>query len=210
MTHTISWGVYEPIRVFIATGSRGHLPEDLLDGAREAFCDPRYFEVRVKLHPMRYNPAGRFLSRLREEWRHWLHFDRPYWRMLGVKANGRLPKHWTFLKSRGWRDSRYVDHLVWADVLVYDATSISGMAAHIGVPIIHWLGRKQCWMYNPEAVEAKLKGVPLETAEAGDPLVLRYLAYALGRARAVTRGAKVWDRTKDALVVNNGKRYDFC
>lgn len=210
MTHTITWGVYEPIRVFIATGSRGHLPEDLLDGAREAFSDPRYFEVRVKFHPMRYNPAGRFLSRLREEWRHWVHFDRPYWRMLGVKADGRLPTHWTFLKSRGWRDKCYQQHLAWADVLVYDATSISKDAVVHGVPIIHWLGRKHCWIYNPEAVEAQLKGVPLETAEAGDPLVLRYLAYALGRTRAVTRGATVWDRTKDALVVNEGKRYDFC
>ena len=208
--HTIAWGVYEPIRVLIATGSRGHLPEDLLDGAREAFCDPRYFEVRVKLHPMRYNPAGRFLSRLREEWRHWVHFDRPYWRMLGVSAPGRLPAHWVFLISRGWRDRGYQTHLEWADVLVYDATSISTEATRQGIPIIHWLGRKQCWVYNPEAVEAKLKGVPLDTAEAGDPLVLRYLCYILGRDRALKRGAEKWDRSTDALIVKDGKRYDLC
>ena len=210
MTHTIAWGVYEPIRVFIATGSRGHLPEDLLDGAREAFGDARYFEVRVKLHPMRYNPAGRFLSRLREEWRHWVHIDRPYWRWLGVSAAGRLPHHWTFLKSRGWRDQGYQRHLEWADVVVYDATSISTAATQQDIPIIHWLGRKHCWIYNPEAVEAQLQGKPLTTAEAGDPLVLRYLAYMLGRERAVQRGAQVWNRAKDALVVKDGKRYDFC
>lgn len=208
--HTVTWGVYEPIRVLIATGSRGHLPEDLLDGAREAFSDPRYFEVRVKLHPMRYNPAGRFLSRLREEWRHWLHVDRPYWRWLGVSANGRLPKHWLFLKSRGWRDQGYAEHLAWADVVVYDATSISGEATRRGIPIIHWLGRKQCWVYNPEAVEATLQGKPLTTAEAGDPLVLRYMAYMLGRARTRLRGALPWDRTTEALIVKDGKRYDFC
>lgn len=139
-----------------------------------------------------------------------MHMDRPWWRMLGVSADGRLPAHWLFLKSRGWRDRNYLDHLHWADVLVYDATSITKEAIGCGMHIIHWLGRKQCWVYNPEAVEAKLKGVPLDTTEAGDPLVLRYMAYALGRERAAQRGASKWDRSTDALIVKDGKRYDLC
>lgn len=208
--YTISWGVYGPVHVLIATGSRGHLPEDLLDGAREAFSDPRYFTVRVKLHPMRYNPAGRFLSRLREEWRHWLHFDRPSWRWLGVHHAGRLPAHWWFLKSRGWCDDSYHAHLDWADVLVYDSTSLYQDALLSGVPVIHWKGRRQFWVYNPEAVEAKARGQALQSQEVSDPLVLRYVTYAAARHRAKARGLQTWQRETDAIIVHDGKRYDFC
>lgn len=208
--YTIQWGVYEPVRVLILTGTRGHVPEDLLDAAREALSDARYFEVRVKLHPMRYNPAGRFLSRLREEWRHWVHFDRPYWRWLGVSADGRLPLHWLFLKSRGWRDEGYQLHLAWADVLIYDSTSLYQAALERGMPVIHWKGRRQFWVYNPERVAAQKSGWPSQSYEVSDPLVLRYTAYVCGRERAFLRGVPHWDRRTDALIVKEGKRYDFC
>ena len=207
--HTLAWGVYGPIRVLIATGARGHLPEDLLDAAREAFADHRHFDVRVKLHPVRYNPAGRFLSRLREEWRHWIHIDRPYWRWLGVKASGRLPTHWRFLKSRGWHDQSYMPHLAWADVLVYDSASLYQPALQGGLPVVHWKARDKYWTYNPEAIESQMAGRHQDSIECGDPLMLRYVTYAVGRTRAVDRGAVRWNRATDPIIAENGKRVDF-
>jgi hypothetical protein len=183
---SITWGVRGPVRVLILTGAQGQPPEDLLDAARESFEDGLNFDVRVKLHPIRYNPSGRFLSRLREEIRHHIHLDRPWWWMVGVTGGGRMPKHWTFLKSRGWKDTSYIQHLVWADVVVYDTTSLAKQAA---CPVIHWIGRERLWDINPAQGKA-----------VGDPLLLRYKAYQLGRWRAKERGLKTWDRSEGIVL----------
>ena len=184
---TLDWGVKGPVRVLILTGAQGQPPEDLLAGARDAFQEPLNFEVRVKLHPVRYNPTGRLLARLREEWRHWLHMDRPWFWMVGVPLPGRLPHHWTFIKSRGWKDSSFIKHLEWADCIVYDTTSVVMKAK---CPIIHWIGRERLWDYNPAKAQ-----------EVGDPLVLRYLAYRLGREGARARGVARWFRNKDGPII---------
>ncbi len=176
------------MRVLILTGAQGQPPEDLLDAARDAFAERLNFDVRVKLHPIRYNPTGRLLSRLREEWRHFLHLDRPWWWMIGVCASGRMPLHWCFLKSRGWKDDSYINHLRWADVVVYDTTSLACQAG--ACPVVHWIGRERPWRFNPANAE-----------EAGDPLVLRYAAYRLGRERAYRRGLQRWHRTPDGVIV---------
>lgn len=186
--YTLTWGVRGPIRVLVLTGAAGALPEDLLAAARDAFQEPLNFMVRVKLHPIRNNPSGRLLARLREELRHWGHLDRPWWWMVGVPAHGRMPKHWTFLKSRGWRDASFINQLEWADVLVYDNTSLW---ERVTCPIVHWIGRERQWDFNPAGKKA---------VSVGDPLVLRYQAYRLGREEAKKRGVPVWDR-KNGMVL---------
>lgn len=184
---TLTWGVQGPVRVLILTGAQGQPPEDLLDAARDAFQEPLNFEVRVKLHPIRYSPSGRLLARLREELRHMFHVEHPWWWMVGVKASGRFPTHWTFLKSRGWKDMSYLKHLAWADVVVYDTTALAMKAI---CPVIHWIGRERPWRFNPAKAQ-----------EVGDPLLLRYTAYSLGRERAYRRGLARWHRTETDPIV---------
>jgi hypothetical protein len=183
---SITWGVQGAIRVLILTGAQGQPPDDLVSAAREAFSEPLNFEIRWKAHPIRYNPSGRLLARFREELRHWFHMDRPWWWMVGVPSNGRMPRHWTFLKSRGWKDSSYIKHLDWADVVVYDTTSLAKQDA---VPVIHWVGRERLWDLNPAGGES-----------VGDPLLLRYMAYELGRWGARDRGLKVWNRSEGIVL----------
>mgnify|MGYP001573517186 CR=1 FL=1 len=186
-SYTLDWGVQGPIRVLILTGAQGQPPEDLLAAARDAFQEPLNFEVRVKLHPIRYNPTGRLLARIREELRHWFHMERPWWWMVGVAGCGRMPQHWQLLKSRGWRDVSYKIHMDWADVVVYDTTSLALKAK---CPVVHWVGRERPWRFNP-----------VKAPEVGDPLVLRYEAYRLGRELAAARGLARWYRNKMGDIV---------
>ena len=97
-----------------------------------------------------------------------------------------MPAHWTFLKSRGWKDQSFQEHLDWADCIVYDTTSLARRAK---CPVMHWVGRERLFDLNPA-----------QGKEVGDPLLLRYKAYQLGRWRAKQRGLKVWNR-KDGLVL---------
>jgi hypothetical protein len=184
---SLTWGVKGQIRVLLLTGAQGQPPEDLLDAARDAFQSPLNFEVRVKLHPVHYNPTGRLLARLREELRHLFHMEQPWWWMVGVSAPGRFPPHWTFLKSRGWRDTSYIKHLEWADIIVYDTTTLATKAT---CPVLHWIGRERIWRYNPAKAQ-----------EVGDPLRLRYEAYRLGRGPAMKRGLAVWRRRNGAIIL---------
>ena len=185
--YTLQWGVQAPVRVLILTGAQGQPPEDLAAAAREAFAEPLNFEVRWKAHPIRYNPTGRLLARAREELRHWFHVERPWWWMVGVQAPSRMPAHWTFLKSRGWKDVSYKIHLDWADVVVYDTTSLASKAK---CPVIHWIGRERPWRFNHT-----------QSLEVGDPLVLRYEAYRLGREKARKRGVPRWYRNGSGSIV---------
>lgn len=198
---TLSWGVNEPLRVLILTSADGLPPEDLLDAAREAFHDPTHFVVRVKLHPIRYNPTGRLWTRLREEWRHWVHLERPWWWMVGVRWPGRFPAHWRFLKSQVWHDPSYAEHLVWADVILYDSTSLWKQAKPQRAALLHWINRQRQWDYNPEKLEAWHRGEVPKSIDCGDPLTLRYTTYLAGREAAKQRGAEVWDRTQTGLLV---------
>ena len=186
--YTLAWGVQGPVRVLVVTGANGELPEDCLALCRDAFQEPLNFEVRVKLHPIRYNPSGRLLSRFREELRHWLHMERPWWWMLGVTACGRMPVHWRLLSSHGWKDVSYRIHIAWADVVVYNSTSIW---KEIVCPLIHVIQRERRWDYNPAGTQA---------VSVGDPLRLRYEAYRLGRVMARQRGVPRWNR-KDTTTL---------
>ena len=156
--------------------------------ARDAFQDARNFEVRVKLHPIRYNPSGRLLARVREELRHWWHLDRPCWAQLGLSGFGRMPWHWRLVRGRGWQDQSYKEHLVWADVVVMNSTSLW---REVTCPIVHVIQSERRWDYNPAGIRA---------ASAGDPLVLRYEAYRLGRIKASQRLAR-WDRADQSTLI---------
>ena len=98
-----------------------------------------------------------------------------------------MPHHWTFLKSRGWKDISVFKHLAWADVVIYDTSSVALKAL---CPVIHWIGRERLWEYNPAKAQ-----------EVGDPLILRYLAYELGRCGAKQRGLDVWRRSNGSPLV---------
>ena len=187
--YTLTWGVKGPVRVLILTGAQGELPEDLLDAARNAFESPLNFEVRVKLHPIRYNPSGRLLARCRDEIRHWFHMNRPFWRLFGVPHCGRMPHHWRLIHSTGWKDPSYVEHLNWCDVVVFNSTSLWKRTQK---PLVHFIQRERQWDFNPAGKRATL---------AGDPLVLRYVTYALGRMVARDRGVPTWRRVKGITVL---------
>ena len=186
--YTLSWGVMGPVRVLILTGANGELPEDLLEMARSAFQSPLNFEVRVKLHPIRYNPSGRLLARLREELRHWWHLDRPWWVQVGVAGGGRMPAHWRLVPGHGWRDVSYKIQLEWADVVVMNSTSLW---REVKGPLIHVIQSERRWNYNPAGSKA---------VSVGDPLVLRYQAYRLGRVKASKRLLR-WDRSDPSTLV---------
>ena len=98
-----------------------------------------------------------------------------------------MPAHWQMVKSRGWRDVSFKIHLEWADVVVYDTTSLAQKAK---CPVLHWIGRERPWRFNPA-----------HALEVGDPLLLRYHAYRLGREGARTRGVPRWFRSKDGPIV---------
>ena len=186
--YTLTWGVQGAVRVLILTGANGELPEDLLDLARDAFQSPLNFEVRVKLHPIRYNPSGRLLGRLLVELRQWVHLYRPWWWMLGVKGGGRVPLHWKIVNSHGWRDVSYKIHMDWADVIVYNSTSLWKEA---NVPLVHVIQRERRWDYNPAGEKA---------VSVGDPLLLRYHTYRLGRNKALMR-LPIWERNDPSTSV---------
>ena len=187
--YTLTWGVKGPIRVLILTGASGELPEDLLDAARNAFESPLNFEVRYKPHPIRFNPSGSILGRLRAEFWQWVHIDRPPWRLLGVPHCGRMPHHWRLIHSTGWKDPSYVEHLNWADVILYNSTSLWKQTQK---PLVHFIQRERQWDFNPAGKRATL---------AGDPLILRYVTYALGRVVARDRGVLTWRRVKGITVL---------
>ena len=87
----------------------------------------------------------------------------------------------------GWKDQSYNEHLVWADCILFDTTSLAQKAK---VPTIHWLGRERVWDFNPGAARA-----------IGDPLLLRYETYKLGRKQAAIRGVPRWYRNGKGIVL---------
>ena len=185
---TLTWGVQGAVRVLILSGANGEIPADLLRMAAVAFADRLNFEVRYKAHPIRYNPEGRLLSRLREELRHFFHLYHPWWWMLGMSGGGRMPMHWRFIPGRGWKDQSYKEHLAWADVVVMNSCSLW---REVKGPLIHVIQNERRWDYDPTCGRA---------VSVGDPLVLRYQTYRLGRVKASKRLLR-WDRSDPSTLI---------